>query len=78
VLTLLEACWLLGFELHQARILMRKGTLIPLGQRKRGKAKVFATIYILGLAKDRDWLDEARDVLSLYWEKRNAARKARA
>ena len=75
VVTLLEACWLLGLALHQGRILVRVGMLAPLGKRHRRKAKVFATAYILGLAQDQDWLTKAKDDLSRHWEKNNAARK---
>lgn len=75
VLTLLEACWLLGLALHQGRILVHVGMLAPLGKRHRRKAKVFATTYILGLAQDQDWLTKAKDDLSRHWEKYNAARK---
>ena len=76
-LTLLEACWLLGFALHQGRILVRKGQLVPLGKRRRGKSMRFASAYILGLVDDQDWLSEAKDTLSVYWEKCNAVKKLR-
>jgi hypothetical protein len=75
VLTLLEACWLLGFALHQGRILVRKGMLTPLGKRRHRKSMLFAAPYILELTQDREWLSEAKDTLSAYWEKCNAAKK---
>lgn len=75
VVTLLEACWLLGLALHQGRILVGVGMLVPLGKRRHRKAKVFATAYILGLAQDLDWLAKAKDVISRHWEMNNAARK---
>jgi hypothetical protein len=77
VVTLLEACWLLGLALHQGRILVCMGMLVPLGKRHRRKAKLFATAYILGLAQDQDWLTKAKDTLSRHWEKNNAARKTK-
>lgn len=75
VLTLLEACWLLGLALHQGRILVRLGMLVPLGKRHRRKAKLFATAYILDLAQDQGWLTKAKDDLSRHWEMNNTARK---
>jgi len=75
VVTLLEACWLLGLALHQGRILVRLGMLVPLGKRHRRKAKLFATAYILDLAQNQDWLTKAKDDLSRHWEMNNTARK---
>lgn len=72
LISLLEACWLLGLVEHQGRILVAKGHLVPAGKRRRPrKARLFVSTYILELAADRDWLNKARDILSLHWEESN-------
>ena len=77
-LCLLEVCWLLGLKYHQGKILVTKGLIIPAGKRRRRKGRLFKTAYILELADDQDWLDKAKDALSLHWEKVNAAKAERA
>jgi hypothetical protein len=72
-----ESCWLLGLKLHEGRILVRYRKLLPAGKNRPGKAKRFATAYILELVDDREWLATARDTISSHWEKVNARRKAK-
>lgn len=74
---LLEVCWLLGLKLHQARILVARGLVKPAGKRRRRKGRLFATAHILELAEDRDWLDKAKDTLSLHWEEARARKRSK-
>src|SRR5690242_12099733 len=51
LISLLEACWLLGLLEHQGKILVQKGLLVPAGKRRRPrKARMFISAYILELA----------------------------
>lgn len=78
LISLLEACWLLGLVEHQGKILVRKGLLVPAGKRRRPrKARMFISAYILELAQDRDWLNKARDVLVSHWEEQNSEKHGR-
>ncbi len=78
LISLLEACWLLGLVEHQAMILIRKRMLVPAGKRQKpGKTRMFISAYILELAVDRDWLNKARDVLMLHWEEQNSRKPDR-
>ncbi len=79
LISLLEACWLLGLVEHQAMILIRKRMLVPAGKRQKpGKTRMFISAYILELAVDRDWLNKARDVLMLHWEEQNSRKPGRS
>ena len=75
LISLLESCWLLGLTEHHGKILVAKGLLVPAGRRRRRKGRMFIAAYVLELANDRDWLNKARDALSVYWEQVNS-RKA--
>ncbi len=75
LISLLEACWLLGLALHQGKILVARGMLVPAGKRRRRKGRMFASGYILELAEDRAWLDKAKDTLSSYWEEARSRKK---
>ncbi len=78
LISLLEACWLLGLVEHQGKILVRKGLLVPAGKRRRPrKARMFISAYILELALDRDWLNKARDILVSHWEEQNSQKHGR-
>jgi len=68
LISLLEVCWLLGLAEHQGKILVAKGMLVPVGKRRRRKGRMFVSGYVLELAEDREWLNKAKDTLSLYWE----------
>ncbi len=76
LISLLEACWLLGLALHQGKILVARGMLVPAGKRRRRKGWLFVSAYVLDLADDQEWLNKAKDTLSLHWEQARA-RKAR-
>jgi hypothetical protein len=82
LISLLEACWLLGLALHQGKILVVRGMLVPAGKRRRRKGKrrrrkgrMFLSAHILELAEDREWLHKAKDTLSVHWEQARARKK---
>ncbi len=75
LISLLEACWLLGLALHQGKILVVRGMLVPAGKRRLRKGRMFVTAYVLELASDRDWLNKAKDTLSTYWEQARARKQ---
>ena len=58
--TLQQACWLLGPAMHQARILIQKEMLIPIGRRRTRKSVLFATAYILELVDDLELACESQ------------------
>jgi hypothetical protein len=68
LISLLEVCWLLGLAEHQGKILVARGMLVPAGKRRRRKGRMFVSAYILELVEDREWLNKAKDTLSLHWE----------
>jgi len=75
LISLLEACWLLGLVEHQGRILVERGLLVPAGKRRRRKGRMFVSASILELAFDREWLHKAKDTLSVHWEQKAKSRK---
>jgi hypothetical protein len=75
LISLLEACWLLGLVEHQGRILVERGLLVPAGKRRRRKGRMFVSAFILEMAADREWLTKAKDTLSVHWEQKARARK---
>lgn len=77
LISLLEACWLLGLLEHQGKILVARGMLSPTGKRRRRKGRLFVSGYILELAADRDWLSKAKDTLTAHWEQQNVRKKKR-
>jgi hypothetical protein len=68
LISLLEACWLLGFAEHQGKILVSKGMLLPAGKRRRRKGRMFVSAYVFELAQDREWLNKAKNTLSVHLE----------
>lgn len=75
LISLIEACWLLGLVEHQGKILVGRGMLSPVGKRRRRKGRMFVSAYILELAADRQWLNKAKDTLSIHWEQNRSRRK---
>ena len=70
-----ETCWVLGLKLHEGRILVREKVLDLSGKRQKRKSWKFASAYILELVDDLDWLAQARNTLTLHWEKCNAPKR---
>jgi hypothetical protein len=78
LISLLETCWLLGLALHQGKILVARGMLVPAGKRRRRKGWLFVSAYIVDLAGDREWLNKAKDTLSLHWEQARSRKASSA
>src|SRR5690242_6814539 len=76
MISLIEACWLLGLAEHQGKILVARGMLLPAGKLRRRKGRPFVSAYILELAADREVLSKAKDALSAHWEQTASRRKA--
>jgi hypothetical protein len=63
ILTDAQTGWLLGFTTEGVGTLVREKRLKPLGEAGPDDAKRFATAYILNLATDRQWLDDATNTI---------------
>lgn len=65
---------LLGFAEHDIQILMAVGKLIPLGEPAPNAPKWFASVEIVQLAVDADWLHKATKEISKYWRQKRERR----
>ena len=65
---------LLGFAEHDIQILMGAGMLTPLGDPAPNAAKWFATIKLIRLATDPEWLHKATKVVTRYWRQKRERR----
>jgi hypothetical protein len=77
LISLLEACWLLGLAEHQGKILVSRGMLVPAGKRRRRKGRMFVSACVLELAENREWLHKAKDTLCVHWEEARTRRTGR-
>ena len=66
-----QASSLLGFQVHDIQVLIRKGSLKPLGNPGPNAVKYFATTEIEEHAKDPKWLGKATDAISNHWKSEN-------
>lgn len=73
-----EAAKLLGFAKHDIPILIRAGMLVPLGKPAKSAPKYFATAQILGLVKNRGFLDAATKAVQDYWRAKNFRKKQKS
>jgi hypothetical protein len=71
-----EVADLLGFQAHDIPILVASKLLKPLGSPAPNAPKYFASIQILELAQDVEWLDKASKVMSKHWKMKNDRQKA--
>jgi hypothetical protein len=78
LISLIQACWLLGLVEHQGKILVARGALVPAGKKRRLVTKLFVSSYVLELAADQDWLNKARDILALHWKEKNSKKPERS
>ncbi len=74
-LTVEQAAWLLGCQLHDVPILVASKLLKPLGNPPPNGIKFFATSEVLELAKDRSWLARITNTVNQHWQKKNARQK---
>jgi hypothetical protein len=76
-LTVEQAAWLLGCQLHDIPILVSSRLLKPLGNPPQNGIKFFSTAEVTELAKDRAWLARTTQTISQYWHKRNVQQKSK-
>jgi hypothetical protein len=67
---------LLGFAEHDIQILMAVGKLTPLGDPAPNAPKWFASIEMIGLATDQDWLHKATKDIAKYWRIKRERRQS--
>lgn len=73
-LTAEQVAWVLNFPEHSLARLVACGLLKPLGKPAPNGVKYFATVEVLALGRDRDWLHKASSVIREYWAEKNARR----
>jgi hypothetical protein len=70
-----EAAWFLGFAPHDIPVLVSAGLLKPLGHPPRNGAKYFATVTLLKVREDTNWLVRASDAITRHWQTKNAGKR---
>jgi len=76
-LTVEQVSWLIGCGEDDVPIIVAAKLLKPLGNPAPNAIKYYATVELLELTKDRNWLSRATLVISQYWKRRHAARISR-
>ena|SRR6478609_11678942 len=71
-----ETALLLGFQEHDIALLVAAKLLVPLGKPAPNAPKYFATVDILTVTQDRDWLSRATRALAKHWFTKNSRKKA--
>ena len=71
----MQASSILGFQVHDVPVLVRKGLIKPLGNPGQNAVKYFATTEIEEYAKDPKWLSKATSVISNNWKNENEKRR---
>ena len=66
-----QVAGLLGFAEHDIPILVRRKLLKPLGEPAPNGHKYFATVELVQLTQDRQWLDRATKTISRHWCSKN-------
>ena len=74
-LTVEQTAWLLNCQVHDVPILVAARLLKPLGNPPPNGIKFFATIELVELTKDRDWLTKATTAIHRYWREQNTRKK---
>lgn len=67
---------ILGFQAHDIAILISGKLLKPLGNPAPNAPKYFATIQILEIARNLEWLDKASKTISKHWKSKNKRKKS--
>jgi hypothetical protein len=75
-----EAAAIIGVQVHDIATLSAEKLLTPLGRPAPNGPKYFASIDIIALAQDKEWLSKATRALTKKWQERNIkkVRKMRA
>lgn len=67
-----EVAIVLGFQDHDVATLVGARLLTPLGKPAHNSPKYFASVEIVGLAGDREWLSEATRTIAKHWFHKNS------
>jgi hypothetical protein len=67
---------LLGFGEHDVQILMSAGLLKPLGAPAPNAPKWFASVSLIELAADPNWLSKATRAVAKHWSHKRARRRS--
>ncbi len=70
-----ETAWVLGFSVHEIRILVSKGLLKPLGHPAPNGPKHFLTATVEDLKRDEKWHHKAADAIQEYWRYKNGRKQ---
>jgi hypothetical protein len=76
-LTVEQVAWVLNCQAHDVPVLVSARLLKPLGNPPPNGIKFFATVEVVELSRDRNWLTKATNAVNLYWRNQNSRRKAR-
>jgi hypothetical protein len=71
-LNIAEVAVLLGFKEHDIPILIAARLLNPLGKPAQNAPKFFASMEILQLGENREWLVGATKAVAKHWRARNS------
>lgn len=66
-----QAAALLGFSVFDIPVLIKRKLLRPLGKPMPNAPKLFASVEILKLMEDEQWLSKSTQALSQYWKEKN-------
>ncbi len=66
-----ETAVLLGFQEHDITQLIAAKLLSPLGKPASNAPKFFASVDVVALAQNRDWLTQATKAIAKYWSNKN-------
>ena len=76
-LTAEQVAWMLNCQPADVPVLVAAKLLKPLGNPLPHNVKFFATVDLVELGQDRNWLAKATHALCQHWQKKNATRKTR-
>jgi hypothetical protein len=76
-LTAEQAAWVLNCQPHDIPSLVSARLLKPLGNPPANGIKFFATVDVLELTKDRNWLVRVTTAINQHWHKKNAHQRNR-
>ncbi len=77
-LTVEQVAWVLNCQPHDVPILVSSRLLKPLGNPAQNGIKFFATVDVIELSKERNWLAKATSAINQHWHNKNARQKHRS
>lgn len=70
-----QAAWVLNCQAHDVPILVAARLIKPLGNPPQNGSKYFASVEIVELARDRNWLARISNAITQHWRYKNASRR---